>query len=408
MAEGTMTPKGILGRARFLLSGWRRPRREVPDEQAHVLQVVGRLAGGVAHDLNNILLVAQGYAEMALVEEDAGPGVRSLLGEMREANERAAQFVRDLLVVGQRGPFTPRALDLSDVVRRLVPALGVACGPGLEVRLALQEGLPSIVGDEELIGRLLTALCDRARQAIANGGTTGMVTFATSAGEESVVLRVTDSGESLSDEARARLFEPYLPGRSGGKGLGLGMSVAYAVAARHGGALSAESAAGGGTVIVVRFPVRQASASSLPAEAPAAAPVPPRPAAPGEAAGGETILIAEDDDGLRALAAKILRREGYAVLAVRDGQEAVEVFERERNSVRLIVLDDVMPRMGGRAAFEKIRAMRPDLPIILCSGYTWRLNEPPEANAAFREVLQKPWQPRELLRRVREGLGTAR
>ena len=121
-------------------------------------------------------------------------------------------------------------------------------------------------------------------------------------------------------------------------------------------------------------------------------------------AAGETILVAEDDENLRSLAVKVLAREGYAVLAARDGQEAVEIIQRNVPKVRLALLDDVMPRMGGRAALARIHQIAPSLPVIICSGYAWHLDEDSPQSAGYCETLRKPWQPRDLLRRVREGL----
>jgi CheY-like chemotaxis protein len=183
------------------------------------------------------------------------------------------------------------------------------------------------------------------------------------------------------------------------------MSVAFAVARRLGGDIHVR--AGEGTIIEVAFPSVAArpamvrSAEARPDEAARQGRVP-------QGKAGATILVAEDDEGLRSLAVKVLAREGYSVLAARDGQEAVEIFQRDGRSIRLVLLDDVMPRMGGRAALARIQQMDPGLPVILCSGYAWHMDEVPSAKAGYCETLQKPWQPRELLQRVREGLESRR
>ncbi|MGA2640597.1 MAG: response regulator [Spirochaetia bacterium] len=395
----SMSSKGILGRALGILAPRRResgPVRTGDDES--VRKVVARLAGGVAHDLNNILLVVQGYAEMAVEEPDADV-VRGLLAEMRDATARASLLVRDLLLVGERGPFTPRLLDLSETVRRRLAGIAADCPAGIEVRSSLAEGLQSVMADEDVVGRLLEALCARAREAMPSGG---VITVSTEAGPDAgpflVVLRVRDTGTALSEEMRGQLFEPYLPGPAGGKGQGLGMSVAYAAAKRLGGEIHVRTA--GGTDIEVVL--HAGSARGTAAQAKGAAPA--RVAEPDRRDHKETILVAEDDESLRSLAVKILAREGYAVRAARDGQEAVEIVERDGQSIMLALLDDVMPRMGGRAALARIREIAPGLPVILCSGYAWQLDGDSPASAGYCETLQKPWQPRELLRRVREGL----
>jgi len=409
--------KGVGERLRAILSSRskHRLRRASPpsapagvsrnDERERMMETVSRLAGGVAHDLNNIMLVIQGYTEMALAEEDAGPSVRDLLAEVKEATSRAGRILQDLLILGQRGPFRPRLLDVEESVRRLAPAIQEECGPDIRVVHKSGPDQLQILADEEMIGKLLLAFAARARAVMPGGGT---LTLAASREREGrIVLSATDTGDALSEKELARLFEPYLPGPTGGKGRGMGLSLVDAIARRCAGSVSAESSPGTGTTLRVSFPGREAS--PLPLAAPQSAPVAVRSAPPDPVPStGISILIAEDDDGLRAMATKILAREGYVVLAARDGLEAVELFERERGRIRLVVLDDVMPRMGGRAALERMRENGASVPAILCSGYTWSLDGQNHEVGGFSSILPKPWQPRELLRCVREGLETAR
>jgi CheY-like chemotaxis protein len=226
-----------------------------------------------------------------------------------------------------------------------------------------------------------------------------------------VSLRVADTGPCVPEEMRAQLFEPYFPGLTGGKGYGLRLSLVHGIVKRFGGEIEIESGPGPGTTFVISLPARADSRADRPEPAPAlraeATPAPtvkPRSGSAGEA---RTILVAEDDEGLRTLAAKILSHEGFAILAAHDGQEAVEIFERQKEAIRLVLLDDIMPRMGGRAALGRMRQLVPNLPAILCSGYTWSLDGNARESGEACIVLSKPWQPRELLRRVREGLEEA-
>ena len=394
----------LFPRLRAVLSGTpRQPSSPEVAEDERVGRTVARLSAGVAHDLNNILLVLQGYSEMAVEEPDSSPAVRALLDEMRAAAHRASLLVRDLQVLGERGQSAARLIDLSETVRRSLPSLRSACPDGFQIRADLADGLPPVKADEELVTRVVTALCSRARESMPEGGTVVVSTAAPSAAG-GVRLAVADSGPPLSAEARAQLFEPYAPGPGGSKGQGLGMSVVRAAARRLGGELRVSSGAGG-TIIELEVP--RAEAAALP-EAPLVEPArPPAPLPPARTR-SDTILLAEDDEGLRALAVKVLTREGYRVIAARDGQEAVDLFAREPQAVRLALLDDVMPRLGGRAALDRIHAISPHLPAILCSGYTWRLDSGLPETAGRCLVLQKPWQPRDLLRRVREGLEQVR
>jgi CheY-like chemotaxis protein len=373
------------------------------------MDVVSRLAGGVAHDLNNVLLVVQGYTEMALAEQDMGPEARAHLTEVREAASRASLLVADLLLVGQRGPLTPRPLDLNDTIARLAPTLKARAGEEVEIRFLAGQDLPEIVADEEQIGRLAVVLAERARESMPDGGIlTIRTTSAEVSGDRQAVLSFHDNGAAPPPSVMLHLFEPYLPAKSGGKGRGLGLSIVHGIVKRIGGDIAAAAVPGGGTEFTITFPGRASvpepwlSSPRAPRPEPGAAGN-PRPQAAAQGA-GQTILVAEDDDGLRALAMKILAREGYVVLAARDGEEAVEVYERNRDAVRLALLDDVMPRMGGRAALARMRVVTPGLPAILCSGYTWSLNGKTRDDAAPFDILQKPWRPRELLRAVRDGL----
>jgi CheY-like chemotaxis protein len=399
--------------SRWVLRHSREPRGAAPapaDEQAGVLQAVSRLAGGVGHDLNNILLVLQGYAEMATETGEAGPAVLGILKEMGTAIGRASGLVRDLLVVGERAFYHPHPLDVSEVLRRRLPAVSASLPSGVELRPVLSDSVGPVMADEDLLVRIIEALCDRAVDAMPRGGTVTVMTVSGGTGEAArAVLLVRDTGGPLSEEQRARFFEPYLPGPGGGKGQALGLAVVLAATKLLGGNLRV-SAEPGGTTFELALPVGTGPAAAV------------RTAPPGERAdaidrerrggssprGAPVVLVAEDDQDLRALARRILGREGFDVVVAQDGQEAVEIIERDGKGIGLAILDDVMPRMGGRAALARIRAIAPRLPVILCSGYDWHLGESGPGAPAGSLVLRKPWQPGELVRKVRECLGNDR
>jgi CheY-like chemotaxis protein len=365
---------------------------------------MARLAGGVAHDLNNILLVLQGYTEMAMEEAEAAPGMQSLLGEMRAATARAAALVRDLLVIGERGAFAPRLLDLSETARRRVSGLEAASPSGVEIRASLASGLPLVMADEELLGRALEALCARSRESMPAGGT---ISVSTGVDKETgrACLRVADNGTPLTLEMEEHLFEPYLPGPGGGRGQGLGMSVVQAVVRKLGGEIVVRARQAGTEIEILLPSAMSAAPSSAPDPRRAGPEQRPTDSPPGRPeTEGVTILLAEDDEGLRELAVKVLSREGYLVIAARDGEEAVELFRKEAGGIRLVILDDVMPRLGGRAALERIHFIAPQVPLVLCVGYDWRLTDRAAELDGFLSTLSKPWQPRDLLRKVRETL----
>lgn len=399
------------GRADGLAGG---PQSHDPwREEEHVMEAVRRLAAGVAHDLNNLLLVVQGYAEMALAEEDAGAQTLGHLAEVRDASVRAASLAEDLLTVGQRGRVAPRLLPLNESISRILPSLSAEAADGVEVGLALAPDLPAVYSDDEQMTRLIRALCSRAWTVMPAGGRLTIGTHATEpdpSGQRRVLLTFADTGPPVPPELRVRLFEPFLPLKADSKGLGLELSIAYSIVHRLGGTIEVESPPQGGTIFVISFPVRNDAPedfghpSQVSKETPDTAHrTPGEPVEP-----GQTILLAEDDEGLRTLAMRILAREGYKVLVARDGQEAVELFELNRDDIRLALIDDVMPRMGGRAALARMRRVLPALPAILCTGYTWSLDGKTKECGDTLNILPKPWGPRELLRAVREALELGR
>jgi CheY-like chemotaxis protein len=377
------------------------------------MEAVRRLAAGVAHDLNNLLLVVQGYTEMALAEEDAGPQTLGHLAEVRDASVRAASLAEDLVTVGQRGRIAPRMLQLNESLSRILPSLRAEAAEGVEVRAVLAPVLPAIFFDEVQIARLATALCARAWTVMPAGGVLTLGTLVTEpdlSGQRRVLLTFSDTGAAVPPELRMRLFEPYLPWKADGMGLGLELSIAYSIVHRLGGELEVESPPQGGTTFVISFPVRtealeERSAQALPPEE---TPGIPRRAPDVPVGPGQTILLAEDDEGQRTLAMKVLVREGYHVLAARDGQEAFEIFELNKGAICLALMDEVMPRMSGRVALARMRGILPGLPAILCTGYMWSLDGKAREYGEVMDILPKPWRPRELLRRVREALEPSR
>ena len=381
------------------------------DAEERAMEAVRRLAAGVAHDLNNLLLVVQGYTEMALAEEDAGPQTLAHLAEVRAASVRAASLAEDLLTMGQRGRISPRLLHLNEAISRVLPAVRAEAAAGVEVRLSLAPVLPRIFSDDEQIGRLVGALCARAWSVMPAGGRLTIGTRAAEpdpSGQRHVLLTIADTGAPVPPDLLPRLFEPFLPWKEDSKGFGLQLSVAFSIVHRLGGTIEVENPPEGGAKFVISFPVRdEAPAGDEGSMQPSKEmPVLSRRAREEPVEPGQTILLAEDDEGLRSLAMRILAREGYEVLGARDGQEAVELFEVNRDAVRLAVIDEVMPRMGGRAALARMRRSVPGLPAILCTGYTWSLDGKAQEGGDILDILPKPWQPRELLRIVRETLET--
>jgi two-component system cell cycle sensor histidine kinase/response regulator CckA len=383
-----------------------RNRIEEQLRRAQKLEAVGRLAGGIAHDFNNLLTTIRGHAELLL--RDAGPtaGVRADLEEITKAAGRAAVLTHQLLAFSRRQVVSPEVLDANAVVGGLEPVLVRLLGPRIELRTAL-EPVPSVRADRSQIEQALVNLVENARDAMPDGGRLTITTrehrIAAADPDRDpvlppgryVALRVADTGHGMDAATQARVYEPFFTTRARGAGGGLGLSTAYGIVRQAGGHLTVESTPGRGATFTMLLP------ASSQAPATRAQPIAPEPVAAG---GTETILVVEDEDAVRSLVTRILRKKGYTVLEAGDGAEALDVH-RSGAHFDLLLSDIVMPRINGRELALRLRAERPDLRLILMSGYT------DDSIAQGRELppdtafLAKPFTPEELAAAVRRVLG---
>ena len=353
---------------------------------------VERLAGGVAHDLNNILLVVRGYADLALAEKGTAPEVGDHLRELITGLRRASDLVGQLFAVARRSPASLVPLDLNEAVQH---ALGQGQQP-LPARARVSflplAGLPLVRVSGDLIDRLVSSLLAYALETAPDGGSVEIRTNVEGADDSRgrwVILHVFRPGPVISEDERLHFFEPFHELPNGGRRkLGLGLAAARGITELLGGEIGLDSPPSGGAMFRVALPAAPGDSPSRPS------------------AEGCTILIAEDDRSIRELARRVLSREGFSVLAATDGEEALRLFEENRDAIRIALLDDVMPKLGGRAVLQKIRERKPSLPVILCTGYSWSAEESP-TGAGSEELLSKPYEPRELVRRVRRLLGRA-
>ncbi len=372
--------------------------------QAQKMEAVGQLAGGIAHDFNNLLQVIQGFATLAAENTRPGEPNREHLGEVLSAVNRAAELVRRLLAFSRREAFRPAVLDLNALIAEAGRLLRRLIGEHLELDIRPAAGLRPVLADAGQLEQVLINLCVNARDAMPSGGRIGLSTrnadldarfcAANPWAREGqyACLEVADTGTGIAPEHREHIFEPFFTTKGPGRGTGLGLATVYGIVRQHSGLIQVESEAGRGTVISVYLPV-----TGQRPEAPSAAAGPRAPQ--GE---GETVLLAEDDEQVRRLAVEVLTRAGYRVRVARDGEEAEARFLEAPGEVRLAVLDVVMPKRGGREVAERLRRVRPDLPVLFASGYS--PEQLPESLAPGQLVLNKPYRPEELLARVRRLL----
>ena len=351
--------------------------------QAAKMEAVGRLAGGIAHDFNNLLTVVLGNLE--LIRGGVTPGeARELIATTEKAARHAADLTKQMLGFARRQPVSASAVDLNQLVRDSVNLLRRTFDARIAFDLRLATDLRPVSADAGQIQQVVVNLCLNARDAMPDGGTLTLETHA--GGAEFVRLSVADTGVGMTEDVRAKVFEPFFTTKDVGQGTGLGLAVVYGAARAHGGWVECASEPGRGSRFDVYLPR---------GGAPAATVTPHSEAVP--RGRGETILVADDEAGVRELARIALTRQGYAVVTARDGADAVDVFRRERERVALVFLDMGMPNLSGPQARDAIRAIDAAVPVLFASG-----NPPPGADDD--DFLHKPYSAAQLAAAVRRIL----
>jgi signal transduction histidine kinase len=377
--------------------------------QSQKMEGIGRLAGGVAHDFNNLLTAILGYAEL-MEPQLEDEGLRSELREIRLAGERAAALTRQLLAFSRRQVMQPRTLDLNTVVSDVKKMLARLIGEDVALVTRLDPALGSVEADPGQLEQVLMNLSVNARDAMPEGGT---LTFETANAVLDadfaavhpgalpgayVVLTVTDSGTGMTDEVRGHAFEPFFTTKDKGKGTGLGLATAYGIVKQSGGYIMVESEAGRGTTFRIYLPRVEGTAVG-----------PKRTTSSSLAPSGtETILLVEDEAGVRRLSLTVLETQGYVVLEAPSGDVALQVARSETGPIHLVVTDVVMPGMNGRELWDRLKVLRPDSRVLFMSGYTddaIARHGVLEPGIAF---LQKPFTPFSLAQKVREVLDAER
>jgi len=365
--------------------------------QAQKLEAIGQLAGGVAHDLNNILTVVSGGVEFALESPSLDDVSRGDLIAVRTECFRAAGIIRQLLTFGRQQPMAPRTLALNEIIQDLRPMLARLLNEDVTLETELH-ATGGVLADREQVVQVLLNLAVNARDAMSRGGTLTMGTIdadGTADRGDSVVLRVSDTGCGMSDEVKAHVFEPFFTTKPVGCGTGLGLATVYGIVAQCHGTVSVESTVGQGTTFTIVFP----RASVPPTVTPT-----PDDQVPADVRGNETILVVEDETVLRNQIARALRGAGYRVLEGRNGNDALIALEHHGAPVHLVVSDVVMPEMSGGELVAQLREWYPRLKVLFISGYSQEAVRRYGVGVAESAVLPKPFELRQLCRRIRAVL----
>ena len=375
--------------------------------QAQKMEAVGQLAGGVAHDFNNLALVIAGHADL-LLERAGDERVRQSAREIRRASDQASALTRQLLAFSRRQVLHPVEIDVGAVVSELVPMLSRLIGDNIALSTQLTSDPGTVRADPAQLRQVVMNLALNARDAMPGGGRLSIETSGRALDEQLaearlelapghyVVLAVSDTGHGMDDVTRERIFEPFFTTKEPGKGTGLGLSTVYGIVKQSGGSIWVYSELDRGTTFKVYLPRHGAgrAAEAEPQVEPEAAP------------GGGTLLLVEDHEQVRTLVHLVLEKQGYAVLAAASGVEALAASAAHDGTIDLMITDLVMPGMDGKELAGRLRTLRPDVRVLYTSGYAQGMVEGHELEDGDA-FLPKPYDQSELAAAIAAVLGGA-
>ncbi len=379
-------------------------RRQLEEQLSHAskMDAVGRLASGVAGDFNNVLTVITGYSELLRSQISASSPMRRFADEILWAGERAAGLTRQLLAFSRGQAAQPKVTDLNALISGMEPMLRRMLGESVDLIVLPGPSLGRIQVDGSQVQQAIMNLATNAREAMPNGGKlvieTANVELDEASGKKTglkpgsyVMLAVSDTGCGMDADTRSRLFEPFFTTKEQGKGSGLGLSLVYGTVKQADGHITVYSQVGCGTIFEIYLPCHTE-----------AVPV-PTPLWKAAAKGSETILLVDDEEGVRKLVHAVLRNGGYTVIEAANGSLALAAFEKNAHKIDLVLTDVVMPQMNGFELGERLAEKNPELPVLYMSGYRDSpIGGPP--GGTVRAFLNKPFTPDTLLTKVREVL----
>jgi PAS domain S-box-containing protein len=382
-------------------------RRQLEDQlrQSQKMEAIGRLAGGVAHDFNNLLTVISGYGHMIMRDLPHDDPLHSCVEEVLKASSRATSLTNQLLAFSRRQVIQPKILDLNALVANMDRMLRRVIGEHIELETVLSPGIGGVKADAGQLEQVIMNLAVNARDAMSEGGKLSIRTSNVDVRRSSRVhadvrpgsyvrLTVADTGKGMDAEIMVHLFEPFYTSKETGKGTGLGLSTVYGIVKQSGGEIVVESEPGRGAIFNIYLP-RITDLTQR------------TPATQGERsvrAGTETILLVEDEIGVRQLVREMLHRLGYKIHEASSGADAVRIFAQHQNTIDLLLTDVIMPQMSGRDLAERLKALQSSLKVLYISGYTDDMLAHHGVLESNVYLLQKPFAPDELAKKLREVL----
>jgi len=373
--------------------------------QAQKMEAIGQLAGGVAHDFNNILTAIIGYGNLILMKLSTSDAARPFVSQILASAERAAQLTHSLLAFSRRQAIDLRNVNINAIIQRVNSLLLKLIGEELEFKTVLCDRDLTVIADSVQMEQVLMNLVMNARDAVRDHGRITIETGVFELGEEFIrthaygepgsyaLVTVSDTGEGMDEATRRRIFEPFFTTKEVGKGTGLGLSMVYGIIKQHKGYITVTSEPGKGTVFSICLPLVVGAASEAEKKAPVVA-----------SRGVETVLLAEDDREVRSLTKMVLENFGYRVIEAVDGEDAVKKFNEQSAAIDLLVFDIIMPKKNGKDAYLAIKQTRPDIKVLFTSGYTADIIHKKGILDPDMGFILKPISPTVLLGKVREVL----
>jgi len=381
-----------------------RAKLESQLRQAQKMEAIGTLASGIAHDFNNLLGGILGYSSLLLGKLPAEDANRKYVELIEKAGNRAAELTNRLLGFARRGKYEVKPVDVNRLINEVVQLLSASINKKIKIRTNLCGENPFTKGDPNQLEQILMNLCVNAQDAMPGGGELSICSQVVHLDEkfvsehlgatqgEYVRLSISDTGMGMDEETRAKIFDPFFTTKEQGRGTGLGLSMVYGIVKNHGGYVSCHSRLGKGTTFDVYLPLTQGVLSQ------------PRKGRVEPVSGSESILVVDEEEILRDLMKDILEGLGYGVMLASDGREAVDVYREHKGGIDLVIVDMMMPKMGGRETFQELRRINPEVKALLASGYSKDTAAQQILDLGVKDFLHKPFSLEEIAHKVREVL----
>ncbi len=372
--------------------------------QSQKMEAIGTLASGIAHDFNNLLGGILGYSSLLLSKLPNEDTNRKYVELIERAGNRAAELTNRLLGFARRGKYEVKPVDVNQLIRGVVELLSASIDKKIKIKTELCGENPCAKGDLNQLEQVLMNLCVNARDAMPGGGELSICSEVAHLDKKFVSkhlgatpgdyvrLSISDTGMGIDEETMAKIFDPFFTTKEQGRGTGLGLAMVYGVVKNHGGYISCHSRLGKGTTFEVYLPLAQRALSQ------------PRKGRVEPISGSESILVIDDEEILRNLMKDILEDLGYGVMLASDGREAVEIYRKQKKGIDLVIVDMMMPVMGGRETYQELRRINPEVKTLLASGYSQDSAAQQILDLGVKDFLHKPFSLEEISHKVREVL----